>query len=344
MACHVFILAGGAGKRLWPLSTPERPKPFVSLFEGKTLLRQTYERLDGVADPERIYVVTTANYKPLVRESLPDLAESQILCEPLPCNTATAVAWACGQILHRDPKGVVAFIPADQLIRNVQPFRRALTSAISSAERHDAILTLGISPTSPSPEYGYIACGEQVPASESDGALFQVEKFVEKPDVATAEKYLKSGRFLWNAGIFVAQVGVFAEAFRRHAPQWCSLLENPQDAPSLYPALPRLSIDVALIEHCERLLVVRGQFDWSDVGTLKAALECLPADACGNRSNTSILQQGSTECAVLSTMPERKVILFGTQGLAVVQTSDATFICPREALGDLNAWLASRGE
>lgn len=344
MACYVFILAGGAGKRLYPLSTPERPKPFVSLFAGKTLLRQTYERLNGVTDLERIYVVTAENYKPLVRESLPELAESQILCEPLPRNTATAVAWACGHILHRAPKGVVAFVPADQLIRNVQPFRCALSFAISSAERHNAILTLGITPTSPSPEYGYIACGEQVSASGSEDALFHVEKFVEKPDIATAEKYLQSGRFLWNAGVFVAQVGVFAEAFRRHAPQWCALLDSPLDAPALYPALPRLSIDVALIEHCERLLVVRGAFDWSDVGTLKAVLNCLPADACGNRANASILQQGSTECAVLSTTPERKVILFGTQGLAVVQTPDATLICPREALDDLNAWLASQGE
>ncbi len=344
MACYVFILAGGAGKRLWPLSTPERPKPFVPLFAGKTLLRQTYERLTGVAEPERIYVVTAERYKPLVRESLPETPERQILCEPLPRNTATAVAWACGHILRRDPKGIVAFVPADHLVQNVQSFRRALTFAISSAEQHQAILTLGIAPTSPSPEYGYIACGEQVPTSEAEDALFQVEKFVEKPSVATAEKYLQSGKFLWNAGIFVAQVGVFAEAFRRYAPAWCALLASPQEAPALYPALPRLSIDVALIEHCQRLLVVRGQFDWCDVGTLKAALECLSADACGNRANAPILQEGATACAVLSTTPERKVVLFGTQGLAVVQTPEATLICPRDALGDLNAWLATQGE
>ncbi|WP_337844913.1 sugar phosphate nucleotidyltransferase [Thermus sp.] len=203
------ILAGGKGERFWPLSTPKRPKPFLRLFGGKSLLQATGERLLGVFPEERIYVVVPPHLVPLVREELPWLGEDGLLVEPEPKDTAFAVAFA----LKALPEGTVAFFPADHYVGDERAFREDLRLALEEAERRDGLFLLGVPPDRPATGYGYLEMGEAV-----GDRVYRVARFLEKPDGERAEGLYRSGRHFWNAGIFVGRKAVWREEFSRHAP------------------------------------------------------------------------------------------------------------------------------
>ncbi|MBQ9694605.1 MAG: NTP transferase domain-containing protein, partial [Kiritimatiellae bacterium] len=221
MKPYLFILAGGRGERLWPLSTAQHAKPFLTLFEGKSLIELTCTRLQGLTDPDRLFIVTTADLRANVQQALPDFPDAQLLCEPEARNTAAAMAWICGYVRQRDPEGVVAVLPADHLITPDSAFREALQTACAVARREAHIVRLGIHPTRPATEYGYIACGEAI--TTPAGVVRKGIGFTEKPAVATAQTYLNAGNFLWNAGIFVWQAAALEAEFRRSAPAFLPL-------------------------------------------------------------------------------------------------------------------------
>ncbi|MGN0886369.1 MAG: mannose-1-phosphate guanylyltransferase [Candidatus Spyradenecus sp.] len=329
-ALYAYILAGGQGERLWPLSVSARPKQFLDLFGGEPLLVQTFRRLSGVVSPQRCAVITLAELCEPTRELLCELPPSQILCEPCARNTAAAVAFACGHLLRQDPDAVLALLPADHVMTHPEVFRVALADAAQRVSKCPVIATLGVAPTFPATGYGYMACGDAVPTTEAcQTAFFQVRRFVEKPDEATARAYLTTGRYLWNVGIFIARVSTFREAFRRHAPAYLPLIDRPEDAETLYPTLPKRSFDVAVMEHYREIIVARAELGWDDVGSLEAFARHFPADVQGNILLAPAVTLDASGNLVVSQGDLRTTALLGVHDLAVIHTPQATLICPR---------------
>ena len=340
MNVYAFILAGGRGERFWPLSTFNRPKQFVTLFGGKPLLAHAVDRLEGLVPPERIHVITSADLIPATHAALPQLPEANLLGEPMGRDTAAAVALACGIVHKKDPKGVVAILPADPLIGDVPAFRKALADACAIASREDVIATLGIAPTYPATGYGYIECAEALNAPEATPAN-KVRRFVEKPDLATAQSYLETGAFLWNAGIFIWRAETMAKAFATHAPQWLPLLEAPEQMAALYPTLPKLSVDYAIMEKSDNLVTLRGDFGWDDVGTLPALARQFPADDQGNVAiNAPTVTLDASGNIIATETPNRTTALLGVQDLIVVHTDKATLICSKASAENLKKLVA----
>ena len=327
---YASILAGGQGERLWPLSVSARPKQFLDLFGGEPLLVQTFRRLDGLVSIERRAVVTLGELRADTAALLDELSPEQIFCEPCARNTAAAVALACGHLLRRDPTAVLALLPADHVMTRPEAFRAALADAARLVAEHPVIATLGAVPTFPATGYGYMACGEALPVPDGcQTPFFHVRRFVEKPDEATARAYLTTGRYLWNVGIFIAQVATFREAFRRHAPEYLPLIDHPEAAEALYPTLPKRSFDVAVMEHCQEVVVAHADLGWDDVGSLEAFARHFPADAQGNILLAPAVTLDAAGNLVAAQGDSRTTALLGVRDLAVIHTPQATLICPR---------------
>ncbi len=339
MNTYAFILAGGRGERFWPLSTFHRPKQFVTLFGGKPLIAHAVERLSGVVPETQIYVITSADLVSTTQSVLPTVPAENIIGEPMGRDTAAAVALACGIVAKRDPEGVVAILTADHLMADVPVFKKVLMDAYTVAMQHEAIVTIGIAPTYPATGYGYIECGELL-SSAIATPFRKVRRFVEKPDLTTAQAYLETGAFVWNAGMFIWRAHVMAEVFRQHAPQWVPLIEAPEKMEALYPSLPKLSIDYAIMEKCRNLLVARGDFGWDDVGSLTALAEHFQKDSAGNVAIAPTVALEATHCIVASEGTTRITALIDTQDLMVVHTATATLVCPKASAQKIKQLVA----
>ncbi len=337
-APHAFILAGGRGERFWPLSTHDRPKQFVTLFGGKPLIAHAVDRLTGLVPPERVHVITSADLIPATRAALPGVPPGQIIGEPMGRDTAAAVALAAGLLARTAPEAPAIILPADPVIGDAAAFRATLALAARQAARADVIATVGIAPTFPATGYGYIECGDPLPG---EPALRAVRRFVEKPDLPTAQRYLRTGAFVWNAGIFIFRPAVMAEAFRRHAPEWLPLVADPDARDALYPTLPRKSIDYAVMEKSDNLVVARGDFGWDDVGNLPALGRQFPADAQGNVAIAPTYALDATGNIVAAEGDARVTALLGVEGLIVVHTAKATLVATKAAAQNLKALLAT---
>lgn len=282
MTFCAVILAGGRGQRLAPLSTPERPKQFLPLFGNKPLITHTADRLEGLVPLMRTFVITAPDYLPLTAIALDHLPPANLIGEPESRNTAAAIALACGLIRQRTPEATIAFLPADHWIDDPEAFREALAQAATRAREEPSLITLGVTPTSPATGYGYIECVEEhtpaSPAPDEDAIPFRkVKRFVEKPTLEKAQTYLSAGNFLWNCGIFVGHLRTWEDAFATLAPDYLPLLQHPETAERLYPTLPRLPIDIAIMEKATNLLVLPVTFGWDDLGTPEAlARHCSP--------------------------------------------------------------------
>ena len=253
------IMAGGAGTRLRPLSSDENPKQFLKLFQGQSLLQKTYGRLRRLLPADAIYVSTHEQYRAKVLEHLPELPPQNVITEPARRNTAPAIALCMLTIEQQRGDSAVAFLPADAFIGNEAEFARVLERAYRHSEGSEEIVTIGIAPTEPSSEYGYLALGAPV----ADGVL-RLERFTEKPSREKAEEFLKTGNYAWNAGIFVWRTSVFRNEVARVAPE---LLKVTRET---YENAPAISIDYAVMEKASRVATIRGDFGWSDVGSFEA--------------------------------------------------------------------------
>jgi mannose-1-phosphate guanylyltransferase len=330
----VFILAGGRGERLWPLSSGADRKPFLKLFEGKSLLELTLKRVEGVASSENIRILTATDLRDAVVRCVPDFPREQILCEPEGRNTAAAIAYACGLMQKEAPNAPTIILPADHLIENVDAFRKALATACHLAQTRQEIVTLGIHPTAPATTYGYIACSTPIEHADETKAYVGAG-FTEKPDLSTAKTYLSMGNFFWNAGIFVWTATTLREHFLRDAPAFLPLIDAPEQAQTLYPTLPNIAFDYAIMEHCAAFSVVEGAFDWDDAGTLEALERHLPTDAMGNRAASDAHFLQATQCTVLSTDATHRIILAGVEDLMVTHSKEVTLICPRAKIATM---------
>ncbi|HHQ48574.1 MAG TPA: mannose-1-phosphate guanylyltransferase, partial [Acidobacteria bacterium] len=278
---HAVIMAGGSGTRFWPASRRRRPKQFLSFGGGAPLLRRTFERIAPLVDPERIWVVTAEATAAASRELLPELPPANVLGEPAARDTAACVGWACRTIAATDPGAVCVVLPADHVIGDEERLREALATGVRHVEVEGGLLTFGIRPTRPETGYGYLKLG---PVERRMGQLTVhiLERFVEKPDAATARDYLASHRYLWNSGMFAWRASDLLDEIRRQLPLLAEGLEalaaDPSAAGRIYPALPRTSVDYGIMEGARRVWTIPVDFPWSDVGSWPALAEILPAD------------------------------------------------------------------
>jgi mannose-1-phosphate guanylyltransferase len=253
------ILAGGAGTRLRPLSSDENPKQFLKLFDGKSLLQLTWERVARLLPPEAIFVSTNVQYADKCREHLPQMPHDNVLAEPARRNTAPAIALCTFAIEERLGPCTVSFLASDHYIGNEEEFVRVLERAYRFAETHDELVTIGIEPSEPNTGYGYLELGETL---EED--VLRVRSFKEKPDLPTAEQFLRAGNYAWNASMFVWRSDVFRRELTTAAPEIACVSD------ATYEQMPSISIDYALMEKAPRVATLRGHFDWSDVGSFDA--------------------------------------------------------------------------
>jgi len=346
MSRYAAILAGGRGERFWPVSRGARPKPFVDLFGGKALLRHAVDRLNGIVPKNNILVVTSADLVGAMRKMLPDLPKANIVGEPVGRDTAAACALATELVAHRgDASASLAILTADQLM-DAAPFRRTLRDAFAVAESAPCLVTLGISPTLPSTGFGYIERGSVLtpPRKDIRTEFHKVKRFVEKPDVRTAEGYLKSGRYFWNSGMFVWRVATFRKALSRHCPALAvamSALSRDVGRASfaatlkrMYAGLERISVDYAIMEKADNLVVATGAFGWDDVGTWTAAAAHLDADGAGNAISGCVeIMEGKGNVVVSDT--KHLVALYGMSDVVVVHSRDATLVCPKSRAQEL---------
>lgn len=330
---HIFIMAGGSGERFWPLSRSRTPKHLLRLLSDQTLIEMTARRLEGLVPWDRVFVLTNTSQAAAIRAELPFLPSGNIIAEPEKRDTAPACALATGFARSRDPEAVCALLPADAMIHNVAAFQKQLTFAATAASRRDALVVFAIPPTFPSTGFGYLHLGDE------DGGLSRVLRFVEKPDLPTARGYLKSGQYAWNAGMFLWKAEVFRKEAARLVPALARFIEAfPSGDPDAYlatafSALPKISVDYAIMEQASDVQAVRAQFDWDDVGSWTALPEHLGHDDDGNTLRGEVVQHESRNNVVLSN--GRLVALCGVDNLVVVETPDALLVCHRDAVQDI---------
>ena len=345
---YAVIMAGGRGERFWPLSRASRPKQFVDLFGGKPLIRHAADRLEGVVPADHLFVVTSRDLVPATREALPDLPPEQIVGEPVGRDTAAACALATELVAHRagTPDAPLAILTADQLMGNLPVFRRTLSDAFRLVVESPVIATIGIVPTAPATGFGYIEAGDPLPFP-GETRFHRVARFVEKPDAATAAAYLAGGRHFWNSGMFLWTARTFRDALRRHRPVLAdgfSALAPSLGTPDfdaalerLYASLDRISVDYAVMEHADNIVMARGEFVWDDVGSLAALSAHFPADGDGNVAIGSCALRDAARDIVVSREDGHLVAVFGASDLIVVHTPDATLVCPRARSAELKA-------
>ncbi|WP_437967567.1 sugar phosphate nucleotidyltransferase [Sorangium sp. So ce260] len=354
---HVLILAGGAGTRFWPASRAARPKQLLPLVGGEPLIAATARRVLPLcaggesAGWERIWIATGQHLVAPTRAALPEVSERRLLVEPTPRNTAPCIGWAAATIARDDPEAVVVVLPSDHHIADVPRFLEVLQAAVASA-RGGAITTVGIRPTHPETGFGYIEAEEA--AGAGSAAPRRVLRFVEKPSRERAAEFVASGRFLWNAGMFIFRAGDMRAAIRAHLPALAEGLDEIDRAAALgaaaeeeavlrvFPRLPAVSIDHGVMEHVDGLAVVPGDFGWSDLGSWQSAWELAEKDERGNSAPAgSVLvdAQGNHLVDLRARgggAPDDRVIaLVGVEGLVVVETDDALLIVPRDRAQDV---------
>ena len=319
------IMAGGQGERFWPLTHKTFPKYRIR-FDGKqSLLQSTYRRLLKVYGPNNIYVVTTRPHARMIREELPALRPSNSLIEPFRNNTAAAIYFSCA-VIARDfgPEEIVSFFPADHLIKNELLFKKTMRDAIGLAAKKDRLVTIGVQPGFPSTAYGYIQKG---PPIQGVARTYRVKRFVEKPNRSTAERYLKSGDFLWNGGIFTWRSGVFLSTMNRFCADFAAKF-NLRRLDATYKHLPDISIDVALMEKADNIAVVATEMDWCDMGDWDMLHEKSSRDKSGNYSD-GLARQKEMSGSLIVNATNSPVIALGVSDLIIVKTKHGTLICPR---------------
>ncbi|MBO8181123.1 MAG: mannose-1-phosphate guanylyltransferase/mannose-6-phosphate isomerase [Archaeoglobus sp.] len=331
------ILAGGSGTRLWPLSREEFPKQFISIFNGSSLFQETVKRALMFSRPDEIYVVTNEKYKFRVLDQLSEidvkLPDENILIEPDSKNTLPAIYYAVKTILERDGDSKIAVLPSDHLIEANENYRRAFEEAEKLAE--DWLVVFGIEPTKPHTGYGYIKTGKPL-----DGG-YVVERFVEKPDLEKAKEYLREG-YLWNSGMFLFRVSIFAEECKKHQPDVVKAFnESLEEA---YKKLPKISIDYGVMERTDKAAVVPLKTFWSDVGSFDSVYEIFDKDENGNAVKGECVSLDARNNIIFG---ERLTAAVGVEDLVIIDTRDAVLVCKREEaqkVKDLVEILKKRGD
>jgi mannose-1-phosphate guanylyltransferase len=357
---YAVIMAGGAGTRLWPMSRSGKPKQMLRFIpaapgeEGaRSLLQVAAGRLRGLVDGKNVYVCTSASYAKEVLADLPLLGESQLLGEPMGRDTANAVGFSAAVLWKRDPEAVFAVLTADHIIEPVDVFQGAMRKAFEAVEkRPEFLVTFGITPTHAATGYGYVQRGEELPGSSG---VYQVKAFKEKPKEEVAKEYVASGNYAWNSGMFVWKAATILEQLRVQLPEaYVGLMKiaeawgtakQEEVLRAVYPALPKISIDFAVMEKAPHVATVAMPVKWLDVGSWPSFGETLMADGAGNRTaGAKAVHLGSRNVLVVSEsdkgVGEHLIATIGCEDLIVIHTPRATLVCPAKDAEKIKAMVA----
>ncbi len=333
---YIAVLAGGEGTRLWPLSRSRRPKQLLMLGGQRSLIQRTVDRLLPLVDPGHILIVTEQSHAEALHEQLPELPASSIIVEPTRRGTAAALLLAALHVRERAPEATWASMHSDAFIEDDDEFRRTLSAALHAAADGQFLVTTGVQPRFPATGYGYIHSGPVVGTVEGF-PLHRVERFVEKPNLSTAEEYVRSGEYLWNPGVFVWKNTTLLAAFERYQPTiYQTLTSVPlNEVDRVYPNAPRQTIDVGIMEQADNVATIPANFGWTDIGSWAEIWELSPRDTEANVALGSgrVLTADSARNLVYA--DARAVALVGVSDLVVIETRDAIFVCPRDRAQDV---------
>jgi mannose-1-phosphate guanylyltransferase len=339
---HAVVMAGGKGTRFWPLSRESRPKQVLPVVGGKTMIQDTVERLSGIVPPERTYIVTGASHADEIRAQLPTIPARNVIVEPAGRNTAPCVALAAAIIKKLDPDGVMAVFPSDHIISKPEALYKAVDAVMAGiGENKNALGVIGVKPHYPETGYGYIKT-----AAQTGGRTAKAEEFLEKPDIATAERYVKSGNYYWNAGMFFWRADVILDEIGKSQPQTASAVATLAEAfgtakfdglmALTYPSLASISIDYAVMERAGaegRVIAAVADPGWSDVGSWRSLYDIVPPDAEGNRARGELIAIDSTGAYVHNA--KRLVAIVGLDDVIVIETDDAILVCHKGRAQDV---------
>lgn len=340
MKVFEVIMAGGGGTRFWPLSRKERPKQLLNISGKDIMLNETIRRMDEIVEREDVYIVTNESQQKLMKDMIINgVPFKNILTEPAARNTSPCVLYAASVLMKLHGDGVMCVFPADHHVANIPEYQRTLRTAIRAAEVTGKIVTIGITPTYPATGYGYISRTKE---EELDG-VYQVRKFVEKPNLDAATKYLAEGTYLWNSGVFIWKISTILEAFKKHLPTMYEQMQEIVEAygtPSekevlerVYPQLESISVDYGILEREADVLVLEGDFGWSDVGSLDAMNTFHKEDSDGNILLGDVLAINSRGSIVKGN--DKLIALVGMENTIVVETEDALLICNKSKAQDV---------
>jgi mannose-1-phosphate guanylyltransferase len=336
---NAVILAGGSGTRLWPLSTPSFPKQFLPLPNGRSMIQESLARVETLVSPEQAWVVTGRSMVELVHEHLPSLPVSHILGEPMGRSTAAAIGWAATTIAKRDPQAIMMVLTADHVITKIDVFNQALRLAARLAGQ-GYLVTLGIKPTGPETGYGYIRYADPLTEGFNHQAFYG-ERFIEKPNVATAQAYLQDGHYVWNSGMFVWKVETILAELHMHLPELARKIDTIVESmgtaderatlDELWPTLQTISIDYGVMEKTSKFAVIPVDIGWNDVGNWEQYGLLFPADEHAVRCVGHHQGLGSQNIFVYNNT-QRQVYTIGLEDVVVVEMNDKTVICHKDAV------------
>lgn len=338
---YVLIMAGGVGSRFWPKSRNHFPKQFIDILGiGKSLLQLTYERFLNICPIEQIFVLTNETYADLVAEQLPAVLKSNILLEPSRNNTAPCIAYAAYKIGQLNPNANIVVAPSDHLILKEEVFLNKVEQALNFSSKNDALLTLGITPTRPDTGYGYIQYQDSdIKNQDVPGEIKRVNAFMEKPILAKAEEYLKSGDYVWNAGIFIWSAASLKKAFEQYAPEIAALFEsglssyNTIDEAKFiaehYPSSPNISIDYAILEKADNVYTIPADIGWSDLGTWASLHAIGEKDVDNNMVNLEKIHLKDTSNCIIHLPNDKAAVIRGLDNYIVVDDGEVLLIYPK---------------
>jgi mannose-1-phosphate guanylyltransferase len=342
---YVVIMAGGIGSRFWPFSRTNYPKQFHDVLGiGRTLIQQTFDRFKNVCPPENVYVVTNKLYKNLVKEQLPMLSDDQILCEPVGRNTAPCVAYAAYKIRKVNPEAALVVAPSDHIILKEEAFERRILSALEAASSQDILITLGIKPSRPDTGYGYIQF-----VDGKSNELKKVKTFTEKPILELAQKFLESGDFVWNAGIFIWSVKSVIGAFEKLLPDVAETFEEGESTyysdqeeafiSKAYGLCKNISIDYGIMEKSDNVYVMLADIGWSDLGTWKSLFDISNKDSNNNVIDANIITYDTKDC-IIKTPKDKLVVIQGLENFIVAEFNKVLLICKKDEEQRLREFVA----
>lgn len=335
---YAVVMAGGIGSRFWPRSRERSPKQVLEIIGSGSMILNTVTRIRSIIPPERIFVVTHKLHRDIIHEQVPFLPIENLLTEPLGRNTAPCIGLAAQWINRRDPNALMIVLPADHIIRNEQEFLNVLQRSARVAHTSEALVTIGIKPTHPETGYGYIQFEDSADRNPyAQDGIFRVKTFAEKPNLETAEKFLKSGDFLWNSGMFIWKVGVILREIEEHLPELSEQLAKLQATMGTdgyqaalehaYGVIRGISIDYGVMEKARNVFVALGDFGWSDVGSWDEVARLTPPDSDKNAIRGIVIAKDSLGNYIDA--GNKVVAAIGVEDLIIVTTEDAVLVCKK---------------
>ena len=358
----VIIMAGGRGERFWPLSREKMPKQLLALLGKKSFLQEAVERVLPLVPAKNIFIITNAAQVAEVRKQLPKLPKDNVVAEPMGRDTCAAVTLGAALVGARSTTGVMAVLPADHVIPEEKKFQQVLSDAFDVAAQGQAIVTIGIKPTEPAAGYGYIHTGAELPtpagAKKTKTTFFKAERFVEKPDFQRALDYVNSGQYRWNAGMFVWSFVTITEGLQKHQPEmyaacqrWFKAANNPSKLAKVlakeYPDIKKISIDYALMEHAQNVIVADGVFEWDDFGSWTALARHLKADPEGNCAVADFIHVDAARNIIYDARTKDRrtpIAVVGLRDSILVQTDDAVLLAHKSQAQKVKELVRKLGE